>query len=270
MANLVRSIKKRIVPKSLRKPNPHQVELLARPASLRYDGERAGILDCCVAYNQYGGYCVPLSVLDRPAVQRVLEGNVYEPDTIAFMCKQCSGGDIIHAGTFFGDFLPALSHAVDDGAVIWAFEPNPESFRCAKATLEINGIENVRVTNTGLGNQETTLYFKTTDSHGVSEGGHSRFVDPASSPPVGCIEAQTVRIDDCLPANRNVSMIQLDVEGFEEYALLGAVETIKRCRPILILESHPSESWFEENLDGVQYMPLCELHENTVFVAKGI
>lgn len=34
----------------------------------------------------------------------------------------------------------------------------------------------------------------------------------------------------------NVDLIQLDIEGYELHALKGAVETIKRCKPILQLE----------------------------------
>jgi FkbM family methyltransferase len=48
----------------------------------------------------------------------------------------------------------------------------------------------------------------------------------------GCIP--TLRIDDlALPV---CDLIYLDVEGWELYALRGAVETIARCRPVLAVE----------------------------------
>ena len=84
------------------------------------------ILNGMVAYNKYGGYFTPLSSRRRPAVQSILMGKIHEPDTISFMRNSCNSGDIIHAGTFFGDFLPGLSSALSDNAKIWAFEPNLE------------------------------------------------------------------------------------------------------------------------------------------------
>ena len=48
--------------------------------------------------------------------------------------------------------------------------------------------------------------------------------------------------------HRNVSIIQLDVEGFEQPALKGAMTTIARCRPILILETLADHTWFTERI----------------------
>ena len=67
------------------------------------------VLKCKISYNKYGGYCVPLSSHYRPAAKTVLSKKVYEPDTIEYMLKNCKSGDVVHAGTYFGDFLPALS-----------------------------------------------------------------------------------------------------------------------------------------------------------------
>src|SRR5271165_3807653 len=52
-------------------------------------------LECCIAYNKYGGYCIPLASRHRPCTQSVMAGNVWEPETLAFM-SSC-GGEIIHA-----------------------------------------------------------------------------------------------------------------------------------------------------------------------------
>lgn len=48
----------------------------------------------------------------------------------------------------------------------------------------------------------------------------------------------TMRIDDLgLPV---CDLVQLDLEGFELYALQGAVETLARCRPVLCVEINKS------------------------------
>lgn len=35
----------------------------------------------------------------------ILSGKVWEPDTIEFILDHSHGGDIIHAGTYFDDFI---------------------------------------------------------------------------------------------------------------------------------------------------------------------
>lgn len=140
--------------------------------------ERPGLLNCCIAYNQFGGYCVPVSAMHRPAAKRVLAGKVWESDTIEFMISQFDSGDIITAGTFFGDFLPALSAHLQPGAGIWAFEPNPESFRCAQITLMLNGLKNVVLTQAGLGAQPEVKQLVVTDTEGLRSAAPVIFPTP--------------------------------------------------------------------------------------------
>src|SRR2546429_648934 len=75
-----------------------------------------------VASNEYGKYCVPLSVVGRPAAEAVFGGRVYEPETVQFIRSHAGEGSVVHAGAFFGDFLPALATVLDAGAALWAFE----------------------------------------------------------------------------------------------------------------------------------------------------
>ena len=62
------------------------------------------LLQCCIAYNKYGGYCVLLSSRHRPAAKKILAGEVWEADTIEFVKSNCGDGDLVHAGTLLGRF----------------------------------------------------------------------------------------------------------------------------------------------------------------------
>jgi FkbM family methyltransferase len=225
-------------------------------------------LKCTVAYNKYGGYCVPTSSIYRPAANKVLRGDVYEPDTIEFMRAHCQDRDIVHAGTFFGDFLPALSTAIGPSAMVWAFEPNHESYRCAQITLVLNEISNVRLTHAALGAQSQRLFLETTDKDGRSHGGASRIVD-GSVPDGGKKESvNVVAIDDVVGPDRNVGILQLDVEGYEKEALIGAMGTVRRCLPIIIVEVLPESGWFAQNILSLGYRESAQLHGNSVFVCE--
>ncbi len=232
--------------------------------------ESLEVLKCKVAYNKYGGYCVPLSSHHRHAAQKVLSNDVYEPQTIEYIINNCNNGDIVHAGTYFGDFLPALSKGAASGAKVWAFEPNSENYRCARITLEINDIENTVLTNAGLGNKHETLLVKTRDAKGRSLGGASRIISGQPNDEVGTESVQVVTIDDVVDSGRTVSIIQLDVEGHEKEALAGALKTIRRCLPIIILEVLPNSSllssdWFSNNILNLGYRKVHEMHGNSVF-----
>lgn len=236
------------------------------PVATRYLGSNASVVQCYVSYNQYGGYCVPQSSHHRPAAQAILKGSVWEPETIEFLMEHANGGDIVHAGTYFGDFIPALSRACKGDTLLWAFEPNPENYQCALATIAINGLTNVKIQNAGLGSSMGELPMAVADQNGRGMGGASRIVDAANASPNGFVTVPILALDASLPVERQVSIIQLDVEGFEKPALTGAMETIRRCMPILILENLPEEEWVSENILALGYRFSGKLHENTVLL----
>jgi FkbM family methyltransferase len=171
-------------------------------------------------------------------------------------------GDIVHAGTFFGDFLPALARTRKDGARIWAFEPSRENHRCAEITVLLNDLTNVSLMSAALGAEPGTAILATSNRAGVPSGGASRLVHDAVA---GRSEeaVDVVRLDDVIGDDRRVALVQLDVEGFEQSALEGAMNTIRRCRPLLVLESFPAV-WFNEHLEPLGYVATGWVDANRV------
>jgi FkbM family methyltransferase len=231
---------------------------------------RKEVLNVSIAFNKYGAYCVPLSSQHRTLCQKILKGEVFEPDTIRYMTENAGEGDIVHAGTFFGDFLPALSRSVGEGRHVWAFEPNTENYRCAQMTITLNSISNVHLIQAGLGAKASKAAVLLEDSKGKGLGGCSKIVDAIED---GTVTEQisVVTLDEVIPQDRAVSILQLDVEGYEEQALKGAIRLIKRCRPILILEDDQgvtNSSWFKENVLALGYEIAGKLHYNTLILPE--
>jgi hypothetical protein len=104
-----------------------------------------------IARNKYGYYCVPSSSYTLTS-KRILEGKVHEPTTIDFIKKNLGGYDLIHAGTGFGDFLPALSNS--NQSTIWAFEPNELNYKSTKETIKLNNLENIQLFQFALGDKD--------------------------------------------------------------------------------------------------------------------
>ncbi|QFU74717.1 FkbM family methyltransferase [Halioglobus maricola] len=211
-----------------------------------------------------------LAAPHRTAPRKVLRGEVYEPATLEFMMERCGDGDIVHAGTYFGDFLPALGGSCGPAAKIWAYEPNPENFRCARVTLLINDLDNVVLRNAGLGAAEDSLVMRVRDSEGTALGGKSHVVTTGSFDATTDVTVDIVTVDATVPEDRHVSILQLDVEDQEQPALAGAIRTIRRCRPIVILEIREGNdllqsTWFAESILALGYRESGRLHGNTVF-----
>jgi FkbM family methyltransferase len=241
-----------------------------RGATFQGDESRSPApLRCVVAYNTYGAYCVPESSRHRPAAMAILAGQIYEPNTIGFMRQFCGDGDIVHAGTYFGDFLPALASACK--GTIWAFEPNLENFRCAEVTVLLNGLANISMVRAGLGEMRGTMPLTVTDQNGVPRGGSSTFVSEALVSAELTELVPIVRIDDAVPADRHVSVLQLDVEGYEQQALIGALGTIERCRPAIaveILQNSPlrTTDWVARNIFARGYRLAGTVHGNAIYL----
>ncbi|MBT4520431.1 MAG: FkbM family methyltransferase [Halieaceae bacterium] len=249
--------------------------ITGRPAHMsRVQYESLAALKCRIGYNMYGAYCLPESSLHRSAARRVLRSKVYEPQTIEFMRDNSRDGDIVHAGTYFGDFLPALSQGLAPGATLWAFEPNSENYSCAQITLLLNKLGNVRLTNAGLGAQDGMLAMRVNDDSGRALGGKSRIVSDQERNAECDEDVRIVTVDSAVGDEAIISIIQLDVEDHEQAALTGALRTIGRCSPILILEQRADSQfldseWFADNILCLGYEQTQTLHGNVVYQKSG-
>ena len=174
-------------------------------------------------------YFVPIYASHRPAVAMVITGKFYEPDTHALVGKLLYriSGDLIHAGTFFGDMIPSFSQKCK--GKVYAFEPVLENYILANLCLNANNIENVILMNAALGPDFGIARIDTGVESGLHHGGGSFVSDKGQITSMFPIDAL---------ATNDVAVIQLDVEGFELSALQGAVETIRRCHPVILIEDN--------------------------------
>lgn len=208
------------------------------------------------AYNIYGKYAIPKNSLWRIAAQTVLEGEVYEPDTIKYIINNCGYGSIIHAGTYFGDFLPALSKGCKN--TVFAFEPNTESYTCARKTCLFNNCKNVILKNNALGDCTKIVNLKIKDK-GKHIGGLSRVVDDESQDTEKVCQ---IKIDDVVSDTTPISVLHLDLEGYELNAINGGINIVKNWKPIIIIEDND----FDYNeLENLGYRYIKKIHNNLVW-----
>ncbi|KIN74867.1 FkbM family methyltransferase [Sulfitobacter guttiformis] len=187
------------------------------------------------AINAHGFYCIPGTFRKREVAQMLLKGEVNEPRTLSLMRQFAGNGDVVSGGAFVGDFLPFLSRSLKRGAYLHSFEPNPTGFAATTMTVALNDLTNVRLSPVAVGNETGVLPLLVADAAGKQMGGTSMIVAEAQEGRT--VDVEIVRIDDLVPADRKVSVLQLDIEGYEWQALEGAPQTIGKGHPLIVLET---------------------------------
>jgi FkbM family methyltransferase len=192
-----------------------------------------------IAKNIHGTFIIPKDSADKSGSVEMVEGRVHEQVTIDLINGIRGDGIVVHAGAFIGDMLPALS---GKGKRVFAFEPGHQFFYCAQKVMEINfptGEHDTTLINKGLSNEPSTLalLFTKGDEENQAQGGCSRIVQHVQEHDLNKVEhVELTTIDAMMPTYHNISVIHLDIEGFEENALKGAINTIRCSKPVLIVE----------------------------------
>jgi len=136
----------------------------------------------------------------------VLHGDVWERQPFEFMCANARHRDVAHAGTYFGDFLPALAAATR--GTIYAFEPNSEKLTCAEWTTARNALTNVRLRHVALGESNSESGMQIAQG-GQAFGGFSHIAGGSSVPEGRSADFEditTMRLDDVLPSDSDIGI----------------------------------------------------------------
>ena len=122
---------------------------------------------------------------------------------------------------------------VDNFAKVVAFEPVAVFREC----LEKNVVgDNFFISPLALGDHDTLATMIITEGN----SGHSH-LDPTT---LGTGDVQVVKLDNL--NIDNVDYIKIDCEGYEYRVLQGAEQTVKRWRPIMVIEQKPHDAYSKD------------------------
>lgn len=142
------------------------------------------------------------------------------------------GMNVIDVGADVGYYTLLFAALAAPGTVV-AFEPIPACRQMCQGNLTRNGIQNVRLLEFALGNEERTAVLR-------DPLNTSRIDLGAQSASESDLEVRIHRFDDLgaefLPGK--VDFVKIDVEGAEHEVLRGMEATIRRHRPVLLIEVH--------------------------------
>lgn len=162
----------------------------------------------------------------------------------------------VDIGANYGFMSTALATVFDE---VHSFEVIPKTYDCL--VKNIKGFDNITAHPCGLGNIESSMLAK----RRLKTAGHSQVVnDPEQiklyrekrHPKQHMVELFEIPIKTLDSFNfERIDLLKIDVEGFEEYVLQGAVNTLTRCNPVVALEiTREKKTTVIRNIDCLEFM----------------
>lgn len=187
--------------------------------------------------------CFPLDSIGR----EIVSDGFYERELLEALfeglfagCRERFAGTIaLDVGANIGNhtcfFAPRFAR-------VHAFEVNPTASHILQANVGFNRFGNVRVHTFGLGDRADRLPFEEFRGGNL---GRSHFRDPGSAPAEGRVTMLPIEAFDAIEPELGidlpVSLVKIDVEGFERRVIAGMSGMLNRDRPFVLFESHSAE-----------------------------
>lgn len=177
-------------------------------------------------------------------IQRIIveTGDFYEITDLKYLDKFLNQSSIVlDIGANIGNHTVYWGN-ITNVKKIYSFEPIKSTYEKLKTNIKINNLENkVKIYNNGVGRCHSKANI---DNYDTTNCGASTITICQDG------EIDIISIDS-LNIKEKISLIKIDTEGFELDVLYGAIETIKKHKPIIYVEVdainlQEIESFFEK------------------------
>lgn len=122
-------------------------------------------------------------------------------------------------------------------AKFYGFEPMPKTNELLNRNLKLNNIENATIFKKGVSNKEGKTKYSWIENK--NEGGAGLDDNPMGTPEWAKESIEKIEVELMTIDSLNLSKLdfmKIDVEGYEPLVIEGAMETIKRHRPVIAME----------------------------------
>ncbi len=173
-----------------------------------------------------------------------------EPEEQALLAKMLKVGAVFYdVGANIGFYSTVAARLVGPTGQIFAFEPMPHSAESCRKNARLNGFDHVMVIEGAVGAQSGEARLAIGNSSAVH-----RLEDQ------GELQVQ-VHAVDVWRADLNApvpDVVMIDVEGAELDVFRGMIQTIRECRPTIMVEVHwlgdRFTEYFESELAPLGYL----------------
>lgn len=158
-------------------------------------------------------------------------GPAYLKEDVDLIRSLLAPGDtFVDVGANIGSLTLVGARQVGDYGTVYSYEPHPKTFKFLRENILLNGAGNVRAMNCALGTQSGEVSFS------------DRSADDQNSVTAdGSIKVPLRTLDSLVP-DTPISLLKIDVEGYEKFVLSGASQVLDNTSNVMI---EVSESHFE-------------------------
>ena len=145
-------------------------------------------------------------------------------------------GDI---GANIGYYSLIMSKKVGPKGMVYAFEPDPESFYILKKNIIANNAFNIKAYSTALSFKKADKLLFLSKSN---FGDHRMFEDKNEKYTRHSIKIKTDSLDNILfneKTYHKIKLLKIDTQGYEPLVIKGATGIIKKDKPLLFMEYWP-------------------------------
>jgi FkbM family methyltransferase len=168
-------------------------------------------------------------------IHRAFVYDSWEPEVTRAIDEKVGKGMIVaDIGAQSGFYTLLLSKRVGASGKVVAFEPLPANVRMLEENLRLNDVENVIIRREAVGDRSGEISFHFPIEEPTLVAGPLVPGDATGDFFVKCVSLD----DSVLRENIRLDLIKIDVEGAEESVVEGALQTIQRFHPTLIIELH--------------------------------
>jgi FkbM family methyltransferase len=155
---------------------------------------------------------------------------------LRFLKRVVGRGDcVVDAGANIGLYTKFLSVLVGPEGLVYSVEPVPETYDVLVSNVRRLGLANVRPLHCALSDTDGELEMEVPRwPHGGENLYEARVAASPTAPGLRRVRVASRRLDSLL--DRPVTFVKCDVEGHELPCLAGAAGTVRRWRPVWLLE----------------------------------
>lgn len=146
------------------------------------------------------------------------------------------GDSFIDIGANVGTLTCRAAELVGSLGQVFSFEADPTLAGYLSDNVALNNFDNVTVYSCAVGDENSTISFLQNKSD-----------DRGRVAALGNLNVQLRRLDDVIPKDLDVTMVKIDVEGYEYMVLKGANLVLSRAHFVLIEYSISNSTFYDHD-----------------------
>jgi FkbM family methyltransferase len=145
------------------------------------------------------------------------------------------GDTVFDVGANIGETTLHFAGLVGPAGRVYAFEPDPYTHERARINISLNAFSNIKLFQAGIAEEEKEARLVRVDEHnlGMNRILPEESISGCDSARIRCRTLDGIVRDETVSG---VSLIKMDIEGYEMNALRGARDTLERFHPALFIE----------------------------------